>query len=85
MSLRKLAKEATDDELAKKVLSLDASLIAKDVRFFYPFEVQIVDEESHRINSEGEASHNEYKRTQKISAMNRVFRDLIQYKKLTEL
>ena len=85
MSLRKLAKEAGDDELAKKVLSLDASLIAKDVRFFYPFEVQIVDEESHRINSEGEASHNEYKRTQKISAMNRVFRDLIQYKKLTEL
>lgn len=86
MGLRKLAKEkGEEDELAKKVLSLDASLIAKDIRFFYPFEVQVVDEESHKINSEGEASHMEYKRTQKLSAQKRVFRDLIEYRKQFEL
>ncbi len=82
-SLRKMAKEKGDtDELGKKVLAMDMSLIARDVRFFYPYEVQIVDAESHKNNTEGEASHQEYKKSQIISAMKRVFKPLIEYKGL---
>ncbi|MDD0854573.1 TIGR04552 family protein [Halobacteriovorax sp. GB3] len=81
--LRKLAKKADEnDELRKKILSMDFSLIARDVRFFYPFEVQVVDVDAHKQNTEGEASHQEYKRSQKISAMKRVFKDLLQYKNM---
>ena len=73
---------ARDQEgaLSEAVLKLDVSNVAKDVRFFYPFEVQITDEEGHRINTEGEASHLEYKKLQVESAMNRLFRPLIEFK-----
>ncbi len=82
-SLRKMAKEKGDeDELATKVLAMDMSLIARDIRFFYPYEVQIVDAEAHKNNTEGEASHQEYKKSQIISAMKRVFKPLIEYKGL---
>ena len=80
--LRKLAKKKQGDELAEKVLALDTSLIARDVRFFYPYEVQIVDERAYKINTEGEASHVEYKKQQIRSAMKRVFRGLIDLKNL---
>lgn len=72
-----------DNEITKKILSLDVSLISRDIRFFYPFEVQVVDEELFRINSEGVASHEEYKRAQKISARNRLFRSLLEFKKIS--
>lgn len=82
--LRKLAREKeTEDELAKKILSMDVSLIARDIRFFYPYELQIVDLDSHKNNSSGEASHIEYKKSQVVSARNRVFKTLIDYKKLS--
>lgn len=77
--VRKMAKEVENQDLAKKVLDMDVSLIARDIRFFYPFEVQIVDEEGHRTNTEGEASHSEYKRSQVVSAMKRVFRPLAEH------
>jgi uncharacterized protein (TIGR04562 family) len=76
------AKEDSENELAKKILNLDVSLIARDIRFFYPFEVQVVDEKSHKENTEGEASHAEYKKAQTKSAMLRVFGDLVKYKNL---
>jgi uncharacterized protein (TIGR04562 family) len=78
--LREFAKTESDSELAKKVLGMDQSLIARDVRFFYPYEIQIMDRESHKNNTEGEASHQEYKRSQVQSAMKRVFSRLIKYK-----
>jgi uncharacterized protein (TIGR04562 family) len=82
--LRKQAKEETTDEnLAKKILSMDVSLIARDIRFFYPYELQIVDLESHKKNTSGEASHVEYKKLQVVSAKNRVFKTLIEYKNLS--
>lgn len=82
--LRKMAKERKDgDPLTEKILSLDPSLISRDVRFFYPFEVQIVDEESHSNNMEGEASHQDYKKSQLKSAMNRIFEPLIKFKNLS--
>lgn len=40
--------------------------------FFFPFEVQVLDEASFRISREGFASHDEYKRRQVIAAVGRV-------------
>ena len=81
--LRETAKQQKEkDELAQRILSMDISHIAKDVRFFYPYEVQVVDSEGHKINTIGEASHQEYKKAQIKSAMTRVFRPLIKYKNL---
>jgi uncharacterized protein (TIGR04562 family) len=81
--IRKLAKESEDqNEIVDKFLDLDTSSIAKDISFFYPFEVQITDAKSHKENTEGDASHQEYKRSQVISAMKRLFKPLIDYKKI---
>ena len=40
--LRKVAKNFNpeENELARKVLSMDVSLVARDIRFFYPYEIQ---------------------------------------------
>jgi len=81
--VRKFAKDHEDNELSEKVLSLDMSLIARDIRFFYPYEVQILDAESHKGNTEGEASHQEYKKSQVKSAMRRVFSNMIKHKGIT--
>lgn len=78
--LRKIAKACEESELKDKVLNLDTSSIARDVRFFYPFEVQITDREGNSINTAGEASHQEYKKSQVLSAMRRIFAPLIEYK-----
>lgn len=78
--IKKMARDTDEEsELAKKILTLDTSSIAKDVRFFYPFEIQITDLASHNQNTEGEASHNEYKKQQLKSAMKRLFKNLIEY------
>ncbi len=77
-SLREDAKElAENNELARKVLSLDISQIARDIRFFYPCEVQILDTDAHRNNTEGDASHEQYKKNQKNAALQRLFWKLI--------
>lgn len=82
--LRRLAKGASpeDNELARRVLNMDISLVARDIRFFYPYEIQVVDQEAFRENSQGEASHQEYKRQQVQSALRRVFKPLIDYKNI---
>ncbi len=81
--VRKMAAEiGEDDPLAKKILNMDISLISRDVRFFYPFEVQIMDETANKVNTEGEASHVEYKKSQVKSAMKRVFWALLKYKNI---
>jgi uncharacterized protein (TIGR04562 family) len=43
------------------------------IRFFYPFEVQIVDYQTYLKNISGPASHEKYKRRQRMSARARVF------------
>lgn len=80
--VRKMASKMKDNELAQKILSLDTSPISRDVRFFYPFEVQITDYESFLKNTQGEASHQEYKRAQLRSAMKRIFKPVIDLKGL---
>jgi len=68
-----------DSELAKKIVNMDTSKIAGTTRFFYPFEVQIIDEESHKINTGGDASHLRYKKMQLETATKRVFAPLLDY------
>ena len=76
-NLRQMARQSDiKNELSKKILAMDISLIAQDIRFFYPYEIQIVDEKSHRINTEGEASHMEYKKNQIQVSMRRMFKQL---------
>lgn len=75
--VRKLALRDKENPLAQALLNLDTSAISRDVRFFYPFEVQLTDYESHLKNTQGEASHDEYKRSQLRSAMKRIFRPIL--------
>lgn len=78
--IRKFAKDREKDELAQKILGLDMSLISRDTRFFYPYEVQILDNDSYMINTEGEASHKEYKKGQINSVITRLFWALLKLK-----
>jgi uncharacterized protein (TIGR04562 family) len=72
--IRQMAKNSGDNnELAKRILALNTGLVARDVRFFYPYEIQVTDRERHLINSEGEASHQEYKKAKNKIALKRVF------------
>lgn len=67
------------DEIAKIVERLDLRNIQKEIRFFYPFEVQVLDEKSHQENLEGRSSHTNYKKSQIQAAMRRVLGDLIKF------
>ena len=80
--VRKAALQDRENPLAKQLLALDTTPISRDVRFFYPFEVQITDQASHQQNTQGEASHQEYKKSQVKSAMRRIFKPLIELKGL---
>ena len=77
--LRKEAKKDRENPLAKKILNMDYSLVARDIKFFYPYEVQVVDEVAHKVNTEGEASHIEYKKSQVHAARKRIFGSLISH------
>ncbi|HXH31651.1 MAG TPA: TIGR04552 family protein [Bacteriovoracaceae bacterium] len=75
--VRKQALKDRENPLSQSLLHLDTSPISRDVRFFYPFEVQLTDYESHLKNTQGEASHHEYKKSQLKSAMKRIFRPIL--------
>ena len=62
--VRKQALKDKENPLSQRLLSLDTSAISRDVRFFYPFEVQITDYE--------------YKRSQLRSAMKRIFKPILE-------
>lgn len=76
------AKDNKDNPASAMILKLDTSTISRDVTFFYPFEVQVTDAESHLQNTLGEASHHEYKSAQIKSAIKRIFKPLIALKKI---
>lgn len=50
-------------------------------RFFFPFEVQILDEESYIESRSGRASHEEYKKNQTAAARKRVLINVIRYQR----
>lgn len=80
--VRKQALKDKQNPVSQALLNLDTSAISRDVRFFYPFEVQLTDYESHLKNTQGEASHVEYKKSQLKSAMRRIFRPIIELNNL---
>lgn len=75
--LKSVVKSSTvPEEVAKITERLDLRNIQKEIRFFYPFEVQVYDEMSHRDNVAGRSAHSAYKRGQILAAMRRVMGEL---------
>ena len=56
---------------------LELKHIQREIRFFYPFEVQVVDQKSAEENERGRSAHSEYKRAQVLTAMKRVMGSLM--------
>jgi uncharacterized protein (TIGR04562 family) len=50
---------------------------AREIRFFFPYEVQILDEENHRLSLAGAASHAEYKLRQLQATRRRILGRLL--------
>jgi uncharacterized protein (TIGR04562 family) len=73
-ALKTLAKTRgrMDEESGKAVDRIDMKYVQKEVRFFYPFEVQVVDKRSAEENEKGHSAHSEYKKAQVLTAMKRV-------------
>ncbi len=76
---KKMKEEGIESPLVEPLINIDHGAFSKSIRFFYPFEVQLVDQENHSINTQGEASHEEYKNAQLRTAMKRLFRPLLEY------
>jgi uncharacterized protein (TIGR04562 family) len=67
----------TDEELSKAIDRIDLKTIQREIRFFYPFEVQVVDQRSAEENEKGRSAHSEYKRAQRMTALKRVMGSLV--------
>jgi uncharacterized protein (TIGR04562 family) len=76
-ALRALVKNTEDSEVKRAVERMDFGQIAKEQRFFYPFEVQIMDRENYEESESGRASHAAYKAAQAKMAMKRVLGQLL--------
>jgi len=64
-------------ESKKLIAELKRSLAPqKEIHFFFPFEVQILDEETYGMTRTGRASHNVYKARQRRTVKKRVLRSL---------
>lgn len=73
------ASGALPEEVAKIVERIDLRNVQKEIRFFYPFEVQVFDEKSHQENLAGRSSHTNYKKSQIQAAMRRVLGELMRF------
>jgi uncharacterized protein (TIGR04562 family) len=60
------------EDLSKLIDRVDLKNIQREVRFFYPYEVQLMDEASFEENEKGRSAHSEYKKAQIQTAMKRV-------------
>jgi len=71
--LKALAKQQTLPEAPAKIVDrIDTKYLQKEIRFFYPYEIQVVDQKSHEENERGRSAHSEYKRAQLQTALKRV-------------
>jgi uncharacterized protein (TIGR04562 family) len=57
---------------------IDFRYVQREVRFFYPFEVQVLDLMSSEENEKGRSAHKEYKKAQAQTALRRVMGSLAQ-------
>ncbi len=76
-ALRGLMRTSEDPEIKKVFERLDMAHLAKEQRFFYPFEVQIMDKDNFLESESGRASHAAYKNAQAQMAMKRVLGQLL--------
>jgi uncharacterized protein (TIGR04562 family) len=67
-----------DSGLAAVIDKMDQRYIQRVVRFFYPYEVQVMDERCFQENEKGRSAHKEYKKAQQRAAMYRVMGVLAQ-------
>lgn len=74
---RAIKDEGASETVGKIAARLDLSTLQKESRFFYPFEVQVVDERSHVENLAGQSSHSNYKKSQIQAAMRRVMGEIM--------
>lgn len=65
------------ETLPNRRLQREFKTVRPYYRFFFPYEVQIVDEATHRNNIEGQASHETYKLRQLMTARQRVLGSLL--------
>ena len=89
-----LADQIRELKQMSRGLSLDATLIRliekinpkavqRVVRFFYPFEIQVMDHLGYIESEKGRSAHGEYKKAQQKVAMLRVMGDLVQESRRT--
>lgn len=68
----------THSPLFREMLqNIDLKHVQKEIRFFYPYEIQVYDAKSHHENQVGQSSHSNYKRNQVQTAGKRVLGLLI--------
>lgn len=67
------------DEIGKLIERMDLRNLQKEIRFFYPFEVQLFDDESYKESLAGRSSHHNYKKGQIQTAMRRVLGELMRF------
>ena len=70
-------KNSLDEEVAKPLERIDLKNVQREIRFFYPFEVQLMDQKSAIENEKGRSAHSEYKKAQISTAMRRVMGSLV--------
>ncbi|MGK5082940.1 TIGR04552 family protein [Bdellovibrionota bacterium FG-1] len=71
--LKSLVKQkGAQEEIAKRIDRIDLKYLQREIRFFYPFEVQIMDVKSADQNEKGHSAHSEYKKAQVQTALRRV-------------
>ena len=59
-------------DLLKLIEKIDLTHIQREIRFFYPYEIQVFDRSGAEENERGRSAHSDYKRAQVLSAMKRV-------------
>lgn len=71
--LKNLAKAASlREEVTRVIDRIDLKYLQREMKFFYPFEIQVMDQVSAEENERGRSAHSEYKKAQIQTAMKRV-------------
>ncbi len=71
--LKNASKNQTLDPVVQAAIDkIGATPVQRIIRFFYPFEIQVMDQSSYIENEKGRSAHGEYKRAQQKVALLRV-------------
>lgn len=65
------------EEIGRLAEQVDLKYVQREVKFFFPFEVQVMDRQSAEENEKGRSAHSEYKRLQNQTALRRVMGPLV--------